>query len=184
MQLRLHPSIQQLKQIVESSNSNEIFDIDLTYITSRGNWYFFSWKGDVQKSGGIATNIGIHFFDMLLWIFGELVEQQVYVSKPNKASGFLQLKRARVRWFLSLDFEDLPANIKKLGKCTYRSLTLNGKEIEFSEGFTNLHTESYKQILAGNGFGLSDAKPSIELVYQIRNASLSQLNDKIHPFCK
>ncbi len=184
LQLRLHPGIQQLKQMVDASNNNEIFDVDLTYITSRGNWYFFSWKGDLQKSGGIATNIGIHFFDMLLWIFGDVQEHKVYLSKPNKASGFLRLKKARVRWFLSLDFEDIPDNIKKQGKYTYRSLTLNGKEIEFSEGFTDLHTESYKYILAGNGFGLNDARPSIELVYQIRNASLSQPSDEIHPFCK
>jgi UDP-N-acetyl-2-amino-2-deoxyglucuronate dehydrogenase len=184
LQLRLHPSIQQLKQMIDSASSDEIFDIVLTYITSRGNWYFFSWKGDMQKSGGIATNIGIHFFDMLLWIFGDVQEHKVFLSKPNKASGFLRLKRARVRWFLSLDFDDIPANIKEQGKCTYRSLTLNGKEIEFSEGFTDLHTESYKHILAGNGFGLSDAKPSIELVYQIRNATLSQANGEIHPFCK
>ncbi|MCX7861415.1 MAG: Gfo/Idh/MocA family oxidoreductase [Bacteroidales bacterium] len=183
LQLRLHPNIIQLKQWVEQSTTNEIFDIDLTYITSRGNWYFFSWKGDVQKSGGIATNIGIHFFDMLLWIFGGVLEQKVFLSQPNKASGFLRLQKARVRWYLSLDFDDLPATVKEQGKCTYRSLTLNGKEIEFSDGFTDLHTESYKHILSGNGFGLHDAKPSIELAYQIRNATLSKYSDESHPFC-
>ncbi len=183
LQLRLHPSIIKLKEQLDASPSDTLYDIDLTYITSRGNWYFFSWKGDVQKSGGIATNIGIHFFDMLIWLFGDVISQKVFVSEANKASGFLQLKRARVRWFLSLDFNDIPQSVKEQGKTTYRSITLNGKEIEFSDGFTDLHTESYRNILAGNGFGLNDARPSINLVYQIRNSAISELKEDYHPFC-
>ncbi|GAB4451133.1 MAG: Gfo/Idh/MocA family oxidoreductase [Bacteroidales bacterium] len=182
LQLRLHPSIIKLKKQIEQ-NPNKVYDIDLTYITSRGNWYYFSWKGDIQKSGGIATNIGIHFFDMLIWLFGDVLEQKVFLSKPNKASGFIVLKNARVRWFLSLDLNDIPANLKEQGKRTFRSITLDGNEIEFSDGFTDLHTESYKNIIAGNGFGLAQARPSIELAYNIRNAKISELLNDFHPYC-
>jgi len=182
LQLRLHPSIIKLKQEIEQ-NPSKVYDIDLTYITSRGNWYYFSWKGDIQKSGGIATNIGIHFFDMLIWLFGSVQEQKLYLSKPNKASGFITLKNARVRWFLSLDINDIPQNIRAQGKRTFRSITLNGNEIEFSDGFTDLHTESYKNIIEGKGFGLCDARPSIELVYNIRNAPISELKNDFHPYC-
>lgn len=182
LQLRLHPSIIKLKQQIEQ-NPDKIYDIDLTYITSRGNWYYFSWKGDIQKSGGIATNIGIHFFDMLIWLFGDVQEQKVFLSKPNKASGFIVLKKARVRWFLSLDLNDIPINLKEQGKRTFRSITLDGNEIEFSDGFTDLHTESYKNIIAGNGFGLTQARPSIELAYNIRNAEISELKNDFHPYC-
>lgn len=184
LQLRLHPNIIKLKQIIDSEPADKIYDIDLTYITSRGSWYFFSWKGNEQKSGGIATNIGIHFFDMLLWIFGNVEEQKVFILQNNKASGYLRLKKARVRWFLSLDFEDIPQSVKEQGKSTYRSITINEKEIEFSDGFTDLHTESYKHILSGQGFGLEEASSSIELVYQIRNAIKSPLLGDYHPFCK
>jgi len=184
LQLRLHPSIIKLKEIIDSDSENKVYDIDLTYITGRGNWYFFSWKGDIQKSGGIATNIGIHFFDMLLWIFGNVIEQKVFISEHNKASGFLRLQKARVRWYLSIDFEDIPDSIRKQGKCTYRSITLNGEEIEFSDGFTDLHTESYKKIIDNEGFGLNEARRSIELVYQIRNSVISPLKEDYHPFCK
>ena len=182
LQLRLHPSIIKLKQQIEQ-NPDKIYDIDLTYITSRGNWYYFSWKGDIQKSGGIATNIGIHFFDMLIWLFGDVQEQKVFLSKPNKASGFIALKKDRVRWFLSLDLNDSPINLKEQGKRTFRSITLDGNEIEFSDGFTDLHTESYKNIIAGNGFGLTQARPSIELAYNIRNAEISELKNDFHPYC-
>lgn len=182
LQLRLHPSIIKLKQQIEQ-NPNKIYDIDLTYITSRGNWYFFSWKGDIQKSGGIATNIGIHFFDMLIWLFGNVIEQKVFISQANKASGFIILKNARVRWFLSLDINDIPLNLREQGKRTFRSITLDGNEIEFSDGFTDLHTESYKNIIAGKGFGLTDAHPSIELAYNIRNAKISELKNDFHPYC-
>lgn len=182
LQLRLHPSIIKLKQKIEQ-NQQKIYDIDLTYITSRGNWYYFSWKGDIQKSGGIATNIGIHFFDMLIWLFGEVKEQKVFLSQHNKASGFIFLKNARVRWFLSLDINDMPIELREQSKRTFRSITLDGEEIEFSDGFTDLHTESYKNIIAGNGFGLAQARPSIELVYSIRNATINELKNDFHPYC-
>ncbi len=145
-------------------------DIDLKYITSRGNWYHTSWKGDLSKAGGIATNIGIHFFDMLIWIFGAVKEVSVTRMESDTAAGFIELKQARVNWFLSIDYDQLPKQAKLEGKRTYRSLTLGGEEIEFSEGFTDLHTKSYYEILNGKGFGLQDAGPSIDLVYKIRNA--------------
>jgi UDP-N-acetyl-2-amino-2-deoxyglucuronate dehydrogenase len=160
------------------------FDIDLTYITSRGRWYLFSWKGNIDKSGGVATNIGIHFFDMLQWIFGSVQQNIVHLSEPTKASGFLELERARVRWFLSLDRNDLPDMVKNNGKQTYRSITINGEEVEFSEGFGDLHTVSYQEITEGNGFGLDDAKPSIEIVHDIRNAQPLGQKGEYHPFLK
>lgn len=169
LQLRLHPNIIQLKKEIEAAPADKIFDVDLTYITSRGKWYHHSWKGDESKSGGIATNIGIHFFDMLLWVFGERKEMTVDSYEDDKASGVLKLKRANVKWMLSINENNLPDEVKAKGKRTYRSLTMNGKEIEFSDGFTELHTNSYKEILADRGFSLSDARPSIELAYQIRN---------------
>ena len=154
---------------------------DRTYITSRGNWYQISWKGDINKSGGIATNIGVHFFDMLGWIFGGVVSNTVHVLNRDKASGFLELERGRVRWFLSIDHDDLPAAERAKGKRTYRSISVDGEEVEFSEGFTDLHTVTYSEILKGNGFGLDDARQSIETVYQIRNASLSPVKEDYHP---
>ncbi|MDX9932910.1 MAG: Gfo/Idh/MocA family oxidoreductase, partial [Bacteroidales bacterium] len=169
LQLRLHESIRHLKEETEK-RSNEFFDVDLTYITSRGHWYQHSWKGDESKSGGVATNIGIHFFDMLTWIFGSVEQSIVHMHSDQKAAGFFRLKNANVRWFLSIDENDLPEEIKGQ-KRTFRSIRVNGSEFEFSEGFTELHTDSYKQILAGNGFGLEDARCSIEMVYNIRNAS-------------
>ncbi len=170
-QLRLHPSILALKEKVQNSNQDKIFDIDLTYVTSRGNWYDTSWKASLEKSGGIATNIGIHFFDMLTWIFGGVEKNVVNVLEPRKAAGYLQLKRANVRWFLSLEYNDVPNDSKVLGQRTFRSIKVNNKEIEFSGGFTDLHTLSYKEILNGNGFGLNEAKVSIQTVYDIRNAT-------------
>lgn len=169
LQLRLHPEIKKLRDKVLAAPADVTFDIDLTYITSRGRWYQHSWKGDESKSGGIATNIGIHFFDMLLWIFGEAKEVRVQKYASDHASGDLLLDRARVRWFLSINEDHLPENVKKNGLRTFRSLRMNGDEVEFSEGFTDLHTISYKEILEGRGFGLRDAKPSVELVQQIRN---------------
>jgi UDP-N-acetyl-2-amino-2-deoxyglucuronate dehydrogenase len=168
LQLRLHPSIIQLRNEVKASPADKIFDVNLTYITSRGKWYHHSWKGEESKSGGIATNIGIHFFDMLLWIFGEPEEVKVDKYEADHASGFLKLKRARITWFLSINEDHIPASVKASGKRTFRSLNMDGNEIEFSDGFTDLHTTSYQEILKGNGFGLLDAKPSIELVHQIR----------------
>jgi len=170
LQLRLHPTIIALREKIASAPEGKIHDVDLTYITSRGNWYQRSWKGDNSKSGGIATNIGIHFFDMLIWIFGAVTKVVVDKLDADQASGSLKLEKARVRWFLSINYDHLPAEIKAAGKRTYRSLRLEGEEIEFSEGFGDLHTRSYEEILKGRGFGLKDAKPSIDLVYTIRNS--------------
>lgn len=168
LQLRLHPSIIALKEQVKNGPEGKVYDVNLTYVTSRGNWYHHSWKGDVSKSGGIATNIGIHFFDMLIWVFGVVRENVVVELTDKKASGKLVLQQANVNWELSVDFTDLPDELKKEGKRTYRSLMLEGKEIEFSDGFTDLHTKSYEQILGGEGFGLSDSKKSIEVVQKFR----------------
>jgi UDP-N-acetyl-2-amino-2-deoxyglucuronate dehydrogenase len=184
LQLRYHPSILALKKKVEQAPKDKIFDIDLTYITSRGRWYFISWKGDIQKSGGVATNIGVHFFDMLTWIFGDVQENIVHVSRPDKAAGYLGLKRARVRWFLSVDSADVPTEILTTGQRTYRSIVVEGDELEFSGGFTDLHTVTYQEILKGNGFGLADSKVSIQTVHHIRNATPIGLSGDYHPYCK
>ena len=184
LQLRLHPAIKALKERIENSAPDKHHDIDLTYITSRGHWYFTSWKADVQKSGGIATNIGIHFFDMLIWIFGDVEENIVHVLKPKRAAGILHLERATVRWYLSIDYEALPDDIKAKGQRTFRSIQIDGEEIEFSGGFTDLHTETYKNILDGQGFGIEDARKSIETVYTIRNTQPIGLKGDYHPFAK
>jgi UDP-N-acetyl-2-amino-2-deoxyglucuronate dehydrogenase len=184
LQLRLHPVIIDLEEKIKNSPSNQIFDIDLTYITSRGNWYYTSWKGDVSKSGGIATNIGIHFFDMLTWIFGDVQENIVHVHTHDRAAGFLQLEKARIRWFLSINSNMLPDEIRVKGQTTYRSLTIEDKELEFSEGFTDLHTRSYEEILKGNGFEMGEARKSIEIVHFIRNQSPLGLKGDYHPFAQ
>lgn len=184
LQVRLHPAIIALKKKIDEGPKNKVYDCDLTYITSRGNWYHRSWKGDLTKSGGIATNIGVHFFDLLMWIFGDLRENRVHLLQNDKAAGFLRLEKARIRWFLSIDYADIPAVIKKKGVRTYRSLTVAGEEVEFSEGFTDLHTESYRKIMAGKGFRLKDARPSIDLVYRIRNEKPTGLKGDYHPFLK
>jgi len=184
LQTRLHPRIKELKEIITKGPKDKIYDIDLTYITSRGNWYYISWKGDLQKSGGVATNIGIHFFDMLGWIFGRTKSNIVHLTERNKAAGFLELENARIRWFLSLDQNDLPPEVVRKGQRTFRSITIEGQEIEFSEGFADLHTQTYKKILEGNGFGLNDARQSVETVYNIRNAKPSGLTGDYHPFLK
>ena len=171
LQLRLHPSIIALREKVLNGPAGHVYDVDLQYITSRGNWYHSSWKGDAAKSGGVVTNIGIHFFDMLLWIFGGLKDVSVSALEPDHASGFLELERARVKWFLSVNYDHIPEVRKQTGARTYRSLQLEGEEIEFSDGFTDLHTKSYSEILNGRGFGLSEAKASIDLVHAIRNRS-------------
>ena len=182
LQLRVHPAIISLRDEIRKSKSKDKYNITLTYITSRGPWYDYSWKGSLEKSGGISTNIGIHFFDMLIWIFGDVQESKVFLSEKNKMSGFVELENAHVNWFLSIDSNDLPAAATEKGMTTYRSITYNGKEIEFTGGFTDLHTLVYKDILEGNGYGLEDALPSIELVYAIRNAKTSMKNDLAHPF--
>jgi UDP-N-acetyl-2-amino-2-deoxyglucuronate dehydrogenase len=187
LQLRLHPALIELKQKVEENKSDtskagKKHEIDLTYITSRGRWYFISWKGDDSKSGGIATNIGIHFFDMLIWIFGKVQMNIVHLFEPNKAAGFLELENARVRWFLSVDEKSLPVDVRASGQRTYRSITVDGEEIEFSKGFTDLHTLSYQEIVAGNGFGLQEARASVETAYAIRNTKPALMRGEKHPF--
>jgi UDP-N-acetyl-2-amino-2-deoxyglucuronate dehydrogenase len=184
LQLRLHSKIIELRKRIQNSPKDKIHDIELTYITSRGNWYNISWKGDVQKSGGVATNIGVHFFDMLGWIFGGVKENIVHISEKNKAAGYLVLENARIKWFLSLDFNDIPQSVKETGRRTFRSITLDGEDLEFSEGFTDLHTLTYSEILAGKGFGLQDAKQSIETVYTIRNAKPAGIKGEYHPILK
>lgn len=182
LQLRLHPALIDLKKKIDAEKNENKYDINLTYITSRGNWYLRSWKGDISKSGGIATNIGIHFFDMLIWIFGGVQENYIHVFEPTKAAGYLELENARVRWFLSVDADSLPEDVKKAGQTTFRSITVDGDEIEFSGGFTDLHTLSYQEILKGNGFTLSKARPSIETVYTIRTSQPSMSGGELHPF--
>ncbi|MFP4471733.1 MAG: Gfo/Idh/MocA family protein [Bacteroidales bacterium] len=169
LQLRHHPSILALKKKVDESPADKVYSVDLTYFTSRGRWYFISWKGDVQKSGGVATNIGVHFFDMLGWIFGDMKDLIVDKSEPDKVSGYLELEKARVRWRLSLDINDIPGHIRQTGQRTYRSISIEGEEIEFSGGFTDLHTIAYEKILSGKGYGLDDARNSINIVHKIRN---------------
>lgn len=170
LQLRLHPAVIALRERIRNGPADKKYDIQLTYITSRGHWYHTSWKGDIQKSGGIATNIGVHFFDMLLWIFGDVKENIVNEHSAETACGRLELEKASVNWFLSIDANTLPDDVKKAGKRTFRSLTVDGDEFEFSEGFTELHTHSYEEVLKGNGFRLTETLPSIKLVHQIRNS--------------
>ncbi|CAL2082983.1 Gfo/Idh/MocA family oxidoreductase [Tenacibaculum sp. 190524A05c] len=184
LQLRMHPSIIKLKEKVDNAPVDKIFDIDLTYLTSRGNWYYTSWKGDESKSGGIATNIGVHFYDMLSWVFGEVKANVVHVHTHDRAAGYLEFKRARVRWFLSINQNALPEEIKKSGQRTYRSIKIEGEELEFSGGFTDLHTKVYESILEGNGYGLEDARQAIEIVHEIRNSKPAGLKGEFHPFAK
>lgn len=181
LQLRLHPAIIALKNRIDAEQDGQVHDIDLTYITSRGHWYYTSWKGDNQKSGGIATNIGVHFFDMLSWIFGAVKSQEVHVMSHDRAAGYMELEKARVRWFLSINADTLPDEAKSAGKKTYRTLTIDGDGFEFSDGFTDLHTTSYQHILDGHGFGLDEARNSVDLVYSIRHMELKKDSDKKHP---
>lgn len=184
LQLRLHKNIVALKSQVENSTSDKVFDIDLTYITSRGNWYYTSWKGDENKSGGIATNIGVHFFDMLSWIFGDVTENKIHIHEHDRAAGYLEFKNARVRWFLSINNETLPQNIKENGGRTFRSISIDGNEIEFSNGFSDLHTKSYEAILNNEGFSLNESRRAIELIHDIRHKSPIGLKGEFHPYCK
>ena len=181
LQLRLHPSIIALKEKVKSGGPGKIYDVDLTYITSRGKWYYTSWKGDEQKSGGIATNIGVHFYDMLGWIFGELKKNIVHIHEHDRAAGYLEFKQARVRWFLSIDNKTIPAESGSINQQTYRSLSIDGELFQFSNGFTDLHTASYRQILAGQGYGLQEARKAIEIVHDIRTATPIGLKEDYHP---
>lgn len=183
LQLRLHTAIIALKKKVDATPKNGKYEIDLTYITSRGKWYDASWKGESSKSGGIATNIGVHFYDMLSWIFGSVQENVVHLRTPHKAAGYLEFENARVRWFLSIDAEDLPKEVKEKQQRTFRAITIDLEELEFSDGFTELHTISYQKILQHQGFGLAEVRPSIEIVHDIRNAEIENLGYK-HPFLK
>ena len=187
LQLRLHPSIIALKEKVQkelTENPSKIYDIDLTYLTSRGKWYFLSWKGDESKSGGIASNIGVHFYDMLCWIFGDVEENIVHLKTADANAGSFKLKHANVRWFLSVNYDYIPEDVKSTGQTTFRSITVDGDEIEFSGGFKDLHTRSYEEILAGNGFGLDEAYGSIRTVSSIRNQNAIGLKGEYHPFAK
>ena len=172
LQLRHHEAIIELKDKIEKGPKEKIYDIDLTYITSRGNWYYTSWKGNEDKSGGIATNIGVHFFDMLQWIFGSFEAATVSIKTKDTNSGTLKFKQANVNWYLSINAENLPPEIKSKGQSTFRTLTIEDNEIEFSKGFTDLHTVSYQKIIEGKGYGLKDARNSIEIVSQIRNKEI------------
>lgn len=184
LQLRVHPALVKLKEDIDNNKSKKKKEIVLTYITSRGLWYHYSWKGVQEKSGGIATNIGIHFFDLLMWLFGEVQYSEVHYSDSQRIGGFLELPDATVKWYLSLDSSDLPSNAVKENKSTYRSITVDGNEIQFSEGFTDLHNKVYEETLAGRGFGIKDARPSIKLVHGIRSAELVNNPENMHPLIK
>ena len=184
LQLRVHPAIIALRDKVRSSQKGTRHEVELTYITSRGSWYLHSWKGDVKKSGGIATNIGVHFFDMLHFIFGALQENVVHLNADTRAAGYLEYEKAHVRWFLSVDVADVPAAQRNAGQRTFRSITVDGEEIEFSGGFTDLHVRSYEEILAGRGFGLEENRTAIETVATIRGAQPQGLKGEYHPFLR
>jgi UDP-N-acetyl-2-amino-2-deoxyglucuronate dehydrogenase len=184
LQLRLHPSIIALRKKILNGPKDKIYEVDLTYLTSRGAWYYTSWKGDVSKSGGIATNIGIHFFDMLTWIFGDVKENTVHLHSHDRACGYLQLEKARVRWFLSINADTLPKELNSSGQRTIRSIKIEGEELEFSEGFGDLHTQSYKAILANEGFRIGETKKSIKIVHDIRYANPVGLTGDYHPLAK
>lgn len=187
LQLRLHPSIKALKAKVEQQlrdDPKKVYEIDLTYITSRGNWYYTSWKGDIHKSGGVATNIGVHFYDMLQWVFGAVKENIVHVASHDRVAGYLGLEHARVRYFLSINADTLPETAIAEGKRTYRTIDIDGEEFEFSTGFTELHTESYREILAGRGFGIEDAREAVNIVHDIRNAEPIGLKGDYHPLAR
>lgn len=184
LQLRLHESIIALKKKVDTAPKDKIFDFDLTYQTSRGNWYYTSWKGDISKSGGIATNIGVHFFDMLGWVFGKVKQNIVHLHTHDRAAGYLEFDRARVRWFLSIEYDTIPEQIRQSGKRTFRSMEVEGEQIEFSDGFTELHTTSYQDILNGGGFRIDASKQAIEIVHDIRTKVPVGLIGDYHPFAK
>ena len=183
LQLRHHPSILEMKNKFDAESTNKVHDIELTYITSRGKWYHYSWKGDIKKSGGVVTNIGIHFFDMLSWIFGDMQNSSVHLLNENKASGLLQLEKANIKWFLSIDRNDLPKKARENNQPTYRSIKIDEREIEFSGGFTDLHTVSYQEILDGRGYGIAEARNSIEIAHKIRN-QVPEMKGELHSLVK
>lgn len=181
LQLRVHPALAALKAKIDKKDKKKKADVVLTYITSRGPWYHFSWKGDIKKSGGVGTNIGIHLFDLVIWFFGNVQKSEIHLNDANKMSGFLELENANVRWFLSIDRNDLPEEVLKNGKSTYRSISADGEELEFTEGFTDLHKKVYEMVLDGSGFGIDSARPSIEAVQKMRNASIIDKPEYFHP---
>ena len=182
LQLRLHEQVQALKKKVDKLLEGEKHEVDLTYITSRGNWYYTSWKGDESKSGGIATNIGVHFFDMLLWLYGDVKENIVNVYTHDRAAGILKMEKANVKWFLSINDETLPEEIKSSGQRVFRSLTLGDESFDFSKGFDDLHTKSYAHILDGKGYGIKDTRKAIDLVYKIRTLEVQAPSEESHRF--
>jgi UDP-N-acetyl-2-amino-2-deoxyglucuronate dehydrogenase len=182
LQLRLHPSLLNLKEKLSQEGGIRQHDVCLTYVTGRGAWYHVSWKGSEEKSGGIATNIGVHFFDMLMWLFGSAIDCRTFYSDSKRMSGVIHLESARVRWFLSVDVNDLPDFVDRQKKATYRSITVDGEEIEFSDGFTGLHTKIYEEVLSGRGFTIEDIRPSIELTYCLRTSPISPKGQLFHPF--
>jgi UDP-N-acetyl-2-amino-2-deoxyglucuronate dehydrogenase len=184
LQLRVHPALLKIKEVLTSEKSNARHQVKITYVTARGPWYDVSWKGDEEKSGGVATNIGVHFFDMVQWLFGEFGDVKVYLKEKDRMSGFIELESADVSWFLSVDGDDLPIAVKPGEPMTYRSITIDGEEVEFSGGFTDLHTRVYEKTLAGEGFGIEDSRASIDLTYQIRQSEVSPLDDLAHPLLR
>ena len=184
LQLRLHDSIRALKAKIDAGPADKVYDFDLTYQTSRGNWYYTSWKGDVAKSGGIATNIGVHFFDMLGWVFGKVKANIVHIHTHDRAAGYLEFDKARVRWFLSINYDTIPAAVRATGKRTFRSMEVEGEQIEFSDGFTELHTDTYRDILNGGGYRVDTSRQAIEIVHDIRTKTPVGLVGEYHPFAK
>ncbi|MEJ2614210.1 MAG: Gfo/Idh/MocA family oxidoreductase, partial [Ignavibacteriaceae bacterium] len=183
LQLRVHPALIELKKTIQDKYRDHSAKVKLTYITSRGLWYNYSWKGNIEKSGGIAANIGIHFFDMLIWLFGGVKSNIVHLYEKDRAAGFLELDKADIQWFLSIDKKDLPDGING-GDTTFRSIEVDGEEINFSSGFTDLHTRIYEDTISGNGFGIKEARPSIMLVHKIRTSKISPVSDSVHPFAR
>jgi UDP-N-acetyl-2-amino-2-deoxyglucuronate dehydrogenase len=184
LQLRVHPTLIELRKQLQKEKTDKKKKIVLTYITSRGDWYLVSWKGQLDRSGGLATNIGINFFDLLIWLFGPVQHSEVHISEPRRTAGFIELERATVQWFLSMDRNDLPPQAVEKHKTTFRSITIDGKEVEFSDGFTDLHTKVYEETLAGRGFGIEDVRPSIALAHDIRVAIPTGINSDTHPIAR
>jgi UDP-N-acetyl-2-amino-2-deoxyglucuronate dehydrogenase len=184
LQLRLHDSVKALKKKIEEGPKDKVYDIDLTYITSRGNWYYASWKGNDEKSGGVSTNIGIHFFDMLGWIFGDIKSNIVHIHTHDRAAGYLEFDKAKVRWFLSINADTLPSKVREEGQTTHRSLQIDGASVDFSSGFSELHTKSYSEIIEGKGFDLEASRHAVETVFNIRHAYPIGLKGDYHPLCK
>jgi len=182
LQLRAHPSLFELKEKLNREISDHKVEVVLTYITGRGNWYHVSWKGSQERSGGLATNIGIHFFDLLMWLFGSVKKYEVHMNDRQRMAGFIELENANIRWFLSVDMNDLPFPAVPGKNTTFRSITIGGNELKFTDGFTDLHTRVYERILSGGGFGIEDARPSIELAYRIKTATTQNISDHAHPF--